>query len=265
MNIQRVAFLHIEPHLGQLKYNQRLIETTISLAAAGGARWIVTPELCVSGYYFADHIGTDWISPQPDRWMNRLLDISRRNGLTIFLSYPERDARTEYLFNSVFVLGPDGKLAGRHRKISIDYHHTAESWSSRGIEAEPINCNGIKVGILICADTWGPENAGILRQKGADLFISPAAWPPEPCGPEGCWEKRTAETGIPLWLCNRTGIERELDYTKAESIIAHNGMRLMEIALTQPAVLFFDWDMKTMSPVSDKFRVTYLDKRVPKS
>lgn len=259
MNIHRVAFLHIEPRLGRIEYNQQLIETAISQATAGGARWIVTPELCTSGYYFAEQIGTGWISPQPDSWMKRLLKISKRHGLTIFLSHPERDSLSDRLFNSVFVLGADGKLAGRHRKTGISDKLTAESCFSRGNELAPIDCDGIKVGILICADAWRPEIAATLKQRGADLFISPAAWPPQPCGPEGCWEKRTAETGIPIWVCNRTGIERELNYTQAESIVAGNGQRLLQISLDRAAILFFDWDMETMSPLSGEFEVAYLD------
>lgn len=124
---------------------------------------------------------------------------------------------------------------------------------------EPVNCNGIKVGILICADSWHPEYARILSQKGAQLFISPVAWPPEPCGPEGCWERRTKETGIPIWVCNRTGRERMLDYTKAESVIAANGQRKLQIALKKSAVLFFDWDMAAMAPASSEFKAAYLD------
>ncbi|MBA7691464.1 Glutamine-dependent NAD(+) synthetase [subsurface metagenome] len=67
MSVCRVAFLHIEPHPGEIQYNRQFIEAAINLAAERGARWIVTPELCVSGYYFADEIGTDWIVPHAQR------------------------------------------------------------------------------------------------------------------------------------------------------------------------------------------------------
>ena len=258
MSILRAAFLHIGPRLGQIEYNQRFIEEAIDLAAGHGARWIVTPELCVSGYYFADQIGTDWIQPQPDRWMNRLLEVTQDRGLTLFLSYPERDRETGRLFNSVFALCPDGKIAGRHRKIRV--HGGAEEWSAKGTDLLTTSCDGIKVGFLICADAYHPEIARTLKSEGADILISPTAWPPEPCGPEDCWERRTAETGLPIWVCNRTGQERHLDYRRAESVIAGNGKRLLQRAVDRSAILLFDWDMKTTSPVSSEFEVTYLGK-----
>lgn len=66
----RIALLHLAPLAGDLAYNQRLVETAVTTAAGLGAAWILTPELCICGYTFADQIGTDWILPQPDLWMS---------------------------------------------------------------------------------------------------------------------------------------------------------------------------------------------------
>jgi len=258
MNVLRVAFLHIEPLSGQIEYNRRLIEEAIDIAAERGARWIVTPELCVSGYYFRGHVGTDWIRPQPDQWMSHLLEITRREGLTIFLSYPERDVSTGQLFNSVFVLGADGKIGGSYRKIEI-HPGPEEDWSTPGSELVPIDIDGVKVGMLVCADTRHPEKAAVLRQKGAQILVCPMAWGHK-YGPGDRWERRTAETGIPIWVCNRTGREREVDWTRAESVVAKDGRRLLEMAVDRSAILFFNWDKKTMSPISHKFEVAYLNK-----
>jgi hypothetical protein len=61
----RVALLHLAPYPGDLAYNRRLVETAVTTAAGSGAAWILTPELCISGYACADEIGTDWIVPPP--------------------------------------------------------------------------------------------------------------------------------------------------------------------------------------------------------
>jgi N-carbamoylputrescine amidase len=61
------------------------------------------------------------------------------------------------------------------------------------------------VGILICADVYTRDIAEDLRGQGAQLLVSPAAWGPDLNGPEGEWEQRTQETGLPLVVCNRTG------------------------------------------------------------
>ena len=87
-------------------------------AANRGATWILTPKLAVTGYTFADGLGTQWIKPQPDHWMAKVCRFAARRRLTIFLSHPERDPQSELLYNSVFAIGPDGRLAGSHRKIN---------------------------------------------------------------------------------------------------------------------------------------------------
>jgi predicted amidohydrolase len=68
----RIALLHLAPIPGDLAHNRRLIETDLATAAGLGAAWIITPELCICGYSFADQIGTEWILPQPDPWMREL-------------------------------------------------------------------------------------------------------------------------------------------------------------------------------------------------
>jgi predicted amidohydrolase len=65
----RVSLLHLAPRPGDLAYNRRLVETAVTTAAGPGAAWVLTPELCISGYAFADAIGTDWIVPPPDPWV----------------------------------------------------------------------------------------------------------------------------------------------------------------------------------------------------
>ena len=59
----RIALLHLAPIPGDLAHNRRLVETAITIAAGLGAVWIITPELCICGYSFADQIGTKWILP----------------------------------------------------------------------------------------------------------------------------------------------------------------------------------------------------------
>jgi len=67
----RIAFLHLAPIPGDLAHNRQLVETAVTTAAGLGATWMITPELCICGYAFADQIGTEWILPQPDPWDKR--------------------------------------------------------------------------------------------------------------------------------------------------------------------------------------------------
>ncbi|TFG45857.1 MAG: carbon-nitrogen hydrolase family protein, partial [Dehalococcoidia bacterium] len=235
--------------------NRNKTEYAVRLAAAAGADIVITPETAIPGYHFANLIGTDWIEPQPDSWLKSMADLAGELKINIFLGYQERDTATGKLYNTVFSLCKDGQIAGSHRKMGISADHTAEAWATAGEIVDVIHCDGFKAGVLICADTWGPKFAAELKEKGAQVLISPAAWPPLPCPPEGCWEKRSAETGLPIWVCNRTGSEPKLDFTWGESIVAAGGKRVLEYSSEQPAVLLFDWDIEKQVPIQTEFEI----------
>ncbi len=104
----RIAFLHLAPTTGAVDHNRKLVETAVKVAAGQGADWAITPELCIPGYTFMKRIGTDWILPQPDQWMQGFCELVNEQGLTVFLSHPERDPESDNMYNSVFVDGAGG-------------------------------------------------------------------------------------------------------------------------------------------------------------
>ena len=253
----RISFLHLAPVTSDIDHNRKLVERGVAVAAELGAGWVITPELCIPGYLFMKTIGTDWILPQPDPWMDGFLGLVKEHNLTVFLSHPERDPATGKLYNTVFVIDGNGEIIGKHRKVKA--LGGAESWSTSGWKIGPIECDGIKTGILICADGYKNEIAQVFKDKGAQLLVSPVAWGPGHCGPDGEWEARSADTGLPVMVCNRSGNEEgELDYSLAESVVAQDGKRLLEATSDRSVVLSFDWDMDTMSMLSDDFERVYL-------
>ena len=99
----------------------------------------------------------------------------------------------------------------------------------------------------------------MFKDKGAQLLVSPVSWGPGHCGPDGEWEARSADTGLPMMVCNRSGKEEgELDYTLAESVVTQNGKRILEATSDRSVVLSFDWDVDSMSMISTDFERTYL-------
>ncbi len=252
----RVAMLHLAPVRGDIEANRRLIEAAVVTAAQLGAGWIITPELCVCGYQFADLVGTEWILPQPDPWLTHICLLAARLRVTVFLSHPERDSHDGKLYNSVFVITADG-IVGRHRKINVVLPG-AEAWSSPGEKAVPVSVQCVKVGILICADAFSLEIAKNLKSQGAQLLVSAAAWAPGLYGPDGEWERCSQETGLPLLVCNRTGQDQTLDFTGATSVIVNGGQRLLSFHSDQSAVLTVDWDMEAQNLVSQECRTVYL-------
>jgi len=253
----RIAFLHLAPVTGDIEHNRALVERGVVVAAEAGAQWAITPELCIPGYLFLKKLGTGWIHPQPNEWMNGFCRLVRENNLTVFLSHPELDPAAGKMYNTIFIINADGEIVGRHRKIRT--LGGAESWSTPGSKISPYELDGVNAGVLICADSYTNYVAEVLAGKGAQVLVSPVAWGPGYCGPDGEWEARSAQTGLPIMVCNRSGVERDdLDYRKAESIVAQNGRRLLEATSDRSVVLTFDWDMDSMTLQSEDFQRIYL-------
>lgn len=250
----RIAFLHLAPVPGDLTGNRRAMEAAIARAAQEGATWIITPELAVCGYTFADTLGTSWIQQQPDPWVAQLCRHVARFRITLFLSHPERDPTTDKLHNSLFVITSDGRMSGAHRKINT-LRVGSESWSTPGDQATPVDVAPVgPVGLLICADAHSPAIAQGLKAQGARLLVSSAAWAPGFHGPNGEWERCTTDTGLPLLVCNRTGQDRTLDFTKADSVIAQNGRRLLSMQSDHAALFLIDWNLAAHTLISPQFQ-----------
>jgi predicted amidohydrolase len=253
MNQIRISLLHLALQSGALARNYALLERGLRTASALQADCVVAPELSISGYEFNDVIGTEWIATQPDSWTMSIRELASQLRLTILFGHAERDAWGR-LYNIAAMVGSHGEIIAWHRKINTH----AEPWAESGKRAIVGNWNGLTIGILICADAYTREIAEDLRAQGARLLVSPAAWGPGLHGPEGEWERRSCETGLPLIVCNRTGAEKRLDFTGAESLFVKQGMKLLSHSSERSTVLTLDLGLKEMLPLSSAFSVTYL-------
>jgi len=114
------------------------------------------------------------------------------------------------------------------------------------------------VGVLICADAYSPGIARSLKAQGAQLLVSSAAWAPGFHGPNGEWEQCTRDTGLALLVCNRTGPDRTLSFTDAESVIVKDGQRLLSFQAERSAVVTIDWHLETYNLVTQQYQRTDL-------
>ena len=166
--------------------------------------------------------------------------------MTVFLSHPERDAQSGKCYNTLFVIAADGRIVGQHRKIRT--LTGAEGWSSPGESVSPIPVPPVgNVGLLICADAYTTTIATTLKTQGAQMLVSAAAWGPGMHGPDGEWERCSRETGLPLLVCNRTGLDRTLRFTAAESLVVKDGQRLCTFTSERSAMFLITWELETQT------------------
>ena len=257
-NIMKIALCHLEVSCGPQEKNLEKIERAVKIAGEHGARLVATPETAVQGYYFHRIDETRQLEVQPANYLDSLRKTVKEQNLYLLLGCGEFVEETGLHHNSCLVFAPDGSLQSRHRKIYGE-KLGSEKWASPGDRMSTTNCDGINVGVLVCADSWFDERPLALKEQGADILIDIAAWPetPETGNPLPSWKKVTMITGLPFVVCNQTGKTKWMDMSIGESVVIQDEV-VKCIYSGEEAVLFFEFDTNSKKVISEKFEVVPL-------
>ncbi len=102
--------------------------------------------------------------------------LAKTHNVHIVLSLYERDEHLVY--NTAVLLGPDGSLIGKYRKVCLP-HGEVENGVAPGGDYPVFDTKFGKVGMMVCYDGFFPEVARELTNRGAEVI----AWPVWGCNP----------------------------------------------------------------------------------
>ncbi len=154
----------------------------IDLAAASGARLVVLPE--VWPYLGPEEGNRDVAQAIPGPITGLFAERARRHGMYVHGgSIYEVAPGDPALYNTSFVIDPEGEIIARYRKIHMfdvvldgvaQYQESATI--TPGDEIAIAEIDGIKVGLATCYDLRFPELFRILALRGAQAITLPAAF-----------------------------------------------------------------------------------------
>jgi N-carbamoylputrescine amidase len=155
--------------------NAATTTAAVRSAAAGGARLVVLPELAATGYVLdRDALLDRAESPQaPGPALSAWSGAARELGLTVVGGFAERDG--DRLYNSVAVIGPDGRIAGTYRKLHL-FGREREVFAPGDLGLPVFEVAGLRLGVVVCYDLRFPEAVRILALRDVDLVAVPTAW-----------------------------------------------------------------------------------------
>lgn len=252
----KIALLHLDVAEGPETRNRRSIISAAGEAVSRGADWIVTPEMALQGYFFYDNNGK--FPSFSEKQLSRYMFFAGRNKADMFLSAAEYDERDGKGYNSCFVINREGKFLGKHRKM-FSHRKGFERWLSLGGETHVFKIGSLRVGLLVCADSYYEQPCLEIKKKKADMVLVTAAWPPGKCcsDPVSVWKTCSKLCGVPVIVCNQTGYHERMDMREAESVVIVEGQRLFTYK-GDPAVLFCEWDEEKMRIRSRAFEVVHV-------
>lgn len=193
-----LATVHYIPRGGKTADDsRRQFAPFVAEAAAKGADLIVLPEtLTCTGNgltYF------DVAEPVPGPSTDYFGELAKEHGLHIVAGIVEREAHL--IFNVAVLIGPDGALIGKYRKVTLP-RTEIDMGISPGSEYPVFETSFGKVGLMICYDGFFPEVARQLTNNGAEIIAFPVAG----CNPRLA-AARAAENHVYLVSSSYCGVE----------------------------------------------------------
>ncbi len=219
-----IALAQINPVVGDIAGNIRLIRDARAKAAEAGADLVVFGELCVCGYPPEDLVLKGAFLDACETAVNALAGETAQ-GPAVLIGAPWRVA--DKLHNAALLLD-HGRIAATRLKHHLPNYGVFDEARvfAAGPMPGPLSFRGVRLGVMICEDMWFADVAETLGESGAEILVVPNGSPYEvdKCGIRKDHARaRVAETGLPLIYVNQVGGQDELVFDGASFVIGGTG------------------------------------------
>jgi NAD+ synthase (glutamine-hydrolysing) len=251
----RVALAQINPTVGDIEGNSRLIRESILQAGDTGAELVVFPELCVIGYPPKDLLLKPAVIEACQQAVEDLAKDCRGIAALIGHPCPSDNEAGRMLYNAA-TLCHDGRPQLRRVKSLLPTYDVFDEhrYFEPGPEVQVTPFNGCNLGISICEDLWNDHDVvdrqlyhdnpiNELAKRGADLFINCAA-SPFTVGKHALRMRLMREAamrhGLPVLYCNQVGGNDELVFDGCSCAVGPDGELIGHAKDFEPDLLVVD-------------------------
>ncbi|HEU4704702.1 MAG TPA: N-carbamoylputrescine amidase [Sphingomicrobium sp.] len=224
-------------------------------AAGKGAQVVLPPELFEGPYFCRTEDESRFADARPAGEHPSVLAMRKLAAeLKIWIPTSFFEADGPHHYNSLAMVGPDGKVAGIYRKSHIpDGPGYEEKFYFRpgntGFKVWP--GPGATLGVGVCWDQWYPETARAMMLMGADILFYPTAIGSEPHDPEldtsRLWRRamigHAVSNVVPIVAANRIGTEGGQRFYGHSFICDERGDILAEFGAGETGVLVATLDL----------------------
>ena len=170
---------------------KRMVEM-LKEADSRGSKFVVFPELALTTffprYWMEDpnEVEKYFENQMPSPETAPLFELARSRGIGFYLGYAERteEGGTPHHFNTSILVGPDGRLVGKYRKVhlpghddhrpNVPYQHLEKKYfevGDLGFNVWRMFKENVIVGQCICNDRRWPETFRVMSLKGAEMVV----------------------------------------------------------------------------------------------
>ena len=161
----KIGHCQYEPWCGDFEHNLQRFEEGLKLADAEGVKIVSFPECFLTGYPDTAEEAGRGAFPVDSPQIKRVLEMTARHAAVAIVGFNEK--RGGDLYNTALV-AHHGQNLGTYSKCAA-----YQKFHKQGRTFPVWECEGVKFGVLICADGGYIEPARILALKGARIIFAP--------------------------------------------------------------------------------------------
>jgi NAD+ synthase len=216
-----LTIAQLNPIVGDIAGNAEKARRARAKAAAEGADLIVFSELFICGYPPEDLVLKPALQEACRSAIEALAAETADGGPAVLIGTPwvENGA----LYNAVALLD-GGRVAALRFKVDLPNYGVFDEKRVfvPGEMPGPINFRGVRIGVPICEDIWGPEPVECISETGGEILLVPNGSPYR----RGVIDERlnvavarVKDAGLPLVYVNQVGGQDELVFEGASFVL----------------------------------------------
>ena len=253
----RLALGQINPTVGDLDGNARLILDASRRAAAAGADLAIFPELALNGYPPRDLVEVPSFLRRTRERLEQLAAESADFGIDLLVGFvgQTRDAGQHRASNSAAVLS-GGRVVFEQRKMLLPTYDVFDEWRyfTPAQQQHVCEIGGLRLGVTICEDVWNDKQfwkrpryerdpVAELAAQGIDLLVNIASSPyrmGKPGFREEMLQAAARRLGVPAVMVNQVGGNDQLLFDGSSFALDAQGRTTARALSFQSDLVMFD-------------------------
>src|ERR1700692_3740132 len=209
-----ITLAQLNPTVGDVAGNAAKARAAREKARADGADLMVLPELFIAGYPPEDLVLKPAFQAACRAAVETLARETADGGPAILIGTPWLDGGK--LYNAA-ALAEGGRITALRYKVDLPNYGVFDEKRvfAPGPLPGPVNFRGVRLGIPICEDIWGPEPVECISETGGEILLVPNGSPYRRSVIDerlNVAVARVKDAGMPLVYVNQGGGQDELGF-----------------------------------------------------